>query len=175
MPDDRLIKVLRTLIDSPERLLQFLRALLGGLDGLIAWSEENPTNGEWRDMVTCFDGEALFEDLDTLKRIAEAGCYLEFDTIGFETSNLEYEGTYMDPSSDAQNIEYLEYLAGAGFGDKILVSQDVCMKWWQASYGGKGHAHVLENIVPRMKSLGWTEVQLNDILIDNSARAFAFV
>lgn len=114
------------------------------------------------------------DDLDTLRRIAGAGCYLEFDTIGFETSNLQYEGAHMDPSSDAQNIEYVEYLAGAGFVDKILVSQDVCMKWWQASYGGKGHAHVLENIVPRMKSRGWTEAQLNDMLIDNPARAFAF-
>ena len=35
LPDDRVQAVLRDLIQSPERLLRFLRALLGGLDGLL--------------------------------------------------------------------------------------------------------------------------------------------
>ena len=37
LPDDRVHQILRVLIDSPERLLRFLRALLGGLDGLMDW------------------------------------------------------------------------------------------------------------------------------------------
>ena len=35
MPDNRITHVLRNLIDSPERFMRFLRALLGGLDSLL--------------------------------------------------------------------------------------------------------------------------------------------
>ena len=38
MPADRMHHVLRTLLDSPEKFLRFLRALLGGLDGMIGWT-----------------------------------------------------------------------------------------------------------------------------------------
>ena len=38
MPADRLHHVLRSLLDSPEKFLRFLRALLGGLDGMVGWT-----------------------------------------------------------------------------------------------------------------------------------------
>ena len=63
MPAGRAAQVLRTLIDSPERLLQFLRALLGGLDGLADWMT-NDGNGAWRgEWGLGLGGETLLEDL----------------------------------------------------------------------------------------------------------------
>ncbi|MCU9518080.1 hypothetical protein OE315_31580, partial [Pseudomonas aeruginosa] len=47
MPEERIHHVLRTLIDSPERFMQFLRALLGGLEeiaGLIGASSGQTWN-----------------------------------------------------------------------------------------------------------------------------------
>ena len=35
MPADRMHQVLRSLLDSPEKFLRFLRALLGGLDATV--------------------------------------------------------------------------------------------------------------------------------------------
>jgi hypothetical protein len=43
MPEGRVAQVLRALINSPERFMQFLRALLGGLEGLADWAAK----GEW--------------------------------------------------------------------------------------------------------------------------------
>ena len=40
MPEDRMHHLLRSLIDNPERFLAFLRALLGGLDGLVDWARD---------------------------------------------------------------------------------------------------------------------------------------
>ena len=40
MPEDRMHQVLRTLLDSPEKFLRFLRALLGGLDQLSTWAKD---------------------------------------------------------------------------------------------------------------------------------------
>ena len=111
---------------------------------------------------------------DVLTSIAETGCFLEYDVFGFEASSLGYLGGYLDPLSDAQRIDHLEFLVGSGYGDKITVGQDVCMKWFRAEYGGKGYAHILENIVPRMKARGWTQAQLDDMLIHNPAKALTF-
>jgi phosphotriesterase-related protein len=133
------------------------------------------------DRAGCPPGHVIMGHLDwsideyeTLGRIAQTGCFLQYDVFGFEASALEYLGGHMDPLSDAQRIEHLEFLIGSGYGDKILVAQDVCMKWFRASHGGKGYAHILENIVPRMRSRGWTGAQLDDMLINNPARALAF-
>ena len=63
IPEDRLHQVLRTLIDSPERFLRFLRALLGGLDGMVDWAKDGndgSEGGAWREGFT---GETLLEDL----------------------------------------------------------------------------------------------------------------
>ncbi|MCC5865688.1 MAG: phospholipase D family protein [Wenzhouxiangella sp.] len=63
MPEGRIAHVLRTLIDSPEKFLKFLRALLGGLDGMADWASDQGTGawqGEW---AAGLGGETLLEDL----------------------------------------------------------------------------------------------------------------
>ena len=63
MPDDRLHQVLRILIDTPDRFLRFLRALLGGLDGMVGWAMsggDGSGGGPWGEG---FAGETLLEDL----------------------------------------------------------------------------------------------------------------
>lgn len=63
MPEGRVAHVLRGLIDSPERLLVFLRALLGGLEGLADWMNDDG-NGAWQgDWAAGLGGETLLEDL----------------------------------------------------------------------------------------------------------------
>ncbi|PWN54832.1 phospholipase D family protein [Abyssibacter profundi] len=63
-PENRVNQVLRTLIDSPERFLQFLRALLGGLEGLVDWADgrNEPGTGESWNLPALGD-ETLLEDL----------------------------------------------------------------------------------------------------------------
>lgn len=62
MPEGRLNDVLRTIIDSPERFLQLLRALLGGLDGMVDWAGKGAAEGG-TSRATGFRAETLLEDL----------------------------------------------------------------------------------------------------------------
>jgi len=63
MPEGRVSRILKDLIDTPERFLQFLRALLGGLDGMTDWATGEP-GGAWQgDWASGFTGETLLEDL----------------------------------------------------------------------------------------------------------------
>lgn len=63
IPESRVHQILRTLIDSPERFLQFLRALLGGVEALADWASD--TGGSGWDLVAGagLSGEPLLEDL----------------------------------------------------------------------------------------------------------------
>jgi len=63
MPEGRVSRILKDLIDTPERFLQFLRALLGGLDGMTDWATGEP-GGAWQgDWGAGIHGETLLEDL----------------------------------------------------------------------------------------------------------------
>ena len=63
LPEGRMHQVLRTLINSPERFLAFLRALLGGLEGLVDWAETGGGGDEAQGRGTPLEAETLLEDL----------------------------------------------------------------------------------------------------------------
>jgi len=69
----------------------------------------------------------------------------------------------------------LESLIDAGYEDRILLAQDNFIKIQMTEFGGKGYAHILENIVPRMKTRNWPESIIEKMLIENPSRAFSFV
>ncbi len=63
IPEDRMHHVLRGLLDSPEKFLRFLRALLGGLDSVFGWAQE-PRQGDAAFAWGIGEGgETLLDDL----------------------------------------------------------------------------------------------------------------
>ena len=62
-PPDRSAEILRSVIDSPERLLAFLRALLGGLEELGQLGNNLDRNGDGALWQAGFESETLLEDL----------------------------------------------------------------------------------------------------------------
>ena len=63
MPADRVHQILRGLLDSPEKFLAFLRALLGGLDAVAAWAQDSAGTRDPADWGIGTGGETLLEDL----------------------------------------------------------------------------------------------------------------
>ena len=63
MPEDRIHQVLRSLIGDRERFMAFLRALLGGLDGMVAWAEGRDANGDAAPWSNDPGDETLLEGL----------------------------------------------------------------------------------------------------------------
>ena len=62
MPSDRMHQVLRSLLDSPEKFLRFLRALLGGLDATVDWAQGGG-DGLPDDVWKTGAGDTLLDDL----------------------------------------------------------------------------------------------------------------
>lgn len=113
-------------------------------------------------------------DWGRLKALAESGCFIELDTFGYEITGTIEWGNEVPIPTDAERIETIEFLVDEGFGDQVTLAQDVCLKVMAAAGGGKGYAHVLENIVPRMRARGFTAAQIDAFLIHNPARAMVF-
>lgn len=63
LPDGRVAHVLRALIDTPERFLRFLRALLGGLEGMVDWAGGPKTKAASAPWNFGLGGEGVIEDL----------------------------------------------------------------------------------------------------------------
>jgi phosphotriesterase-related protein len=109
---------------------------------------------------------------DEMRRLAETGVYLEFDLFGQESSYYQYAP--IDMPNDATRIDHLTALAAEGFGDQLLISQDICRKTCLVTWGGWGYAHILENVVPVMRRKGMTAGEVDRILVDNPADMLTF-
>lgn len=111
---------------------------------------------------------------DDLRILAEAGCYIQLDVFGWEDSSMELVLLGVRFTNDAERLQSIANIAEMGFIDQVLVAQDVCQPWQYVRKGGKGFAHHMENIVPRMRQMGFSDADLHKIFVENPARAFAF-
>jgi len=117
----------------------------------------------------------IFPDLELLKTLADMGCFLEFDTFGNEDTTFgAVAGQPITRPTDVQRIDRIASLIEMGYLDRIVTGQDVFLKSNLTRYGGKGYAKVLDNIVPRMRSRGFTEEHIHAMLVDNPRRVLTF-
>ncbi len=110
--------------------------------------------------------------LDEMLRLAETGCYLEYDLFGQEISYYPVDD--IDMPNDASRIDYLIGLIDHGYRDKLLISQDICFKTRLARYGGEGYNHILDSVLPIMRRKGMSEDDIDAITVHNPARALTF-
>ncbi len=101
--------------------------------------------------------------------LASSGCYLEWDTFGFEDSSLEAALNCPIPNDD-ERLDELEWLAEAGYLDRLLVAHDVCTQSRHSNHGGKTFDHFITALVPRLRARGWSEGEISTVLVDNPAR-----
>ncbi|CAL8345151.1 unnamed protein product [Merluccius merluccius] len=115
---------------------------------------------------TIFDHGELLE-------FAKQGCYLEYDLFGTEMLNYPFN-LAVDMPSDSQRVQTLAFLVKEGYEDRILVAQDIHTKHRLTKYGGHGYSHILKNIVPKMLTRGFSQSQVDKVLIENPKRWLTF-
>jgi phosphotriesterase-related protein len=78
--------------------------------------------------------------VDDFIKLAQTGCYLEFDLFGLESSY--YPWSPVDMPNDATRTDYIIALCSREFGDQVLMSHDIDMKVRLEKYGGEGCGHI---------------------------------
>jgi phosphotriesterase-related protein len=111
-------------------------------------------------------------DLDYCKRLCDTGAFVEFDNFGKEyyidRRDRGFAGGVF--ARDIERVRTVRLLVDAGYLDRILVANDVCLKTLLHRYGGWGYDHVLAHIVPMLLDEGLTGAQLDVLLRDNPRR-----
>ena len=113
--------------------------------------------------------DRTFHHYAAFKEFAGSGCYLEFDMFGLESAYYPFGAN--DMPNDGRRIDLIMRLIDEGHLDQILVSHDIAFKHLLVRYGGNGYGHILQNAVPKMRTKGMTERQIDSVLTANPRRA----
>lgn len=100
----------------------------------------------------------LIDDTNYHIELLKRGINIGFDTCG--------KSAYMPDETRAKNIIKL---IEAGYGDHIILSNDISRRTYFTSYGQQGYLAVMKIIVPLLKEYGASQQQINKLLIDNPA------
>ena len=111
----------------------------------------------------CIDHVDVLLRPDYIRALLKLGVYVEFDNFGKEF----YVSKDRRFAYDAERIELLKKLIDEGYGDKILVCNDICLKTMWKKYGGAGYAHILRDVKHIAKENGIDEKTYMSILTDN--------
>ncbi|MFI0262799.1 phosphotriesterase [Streptomyces sp. NPDC017056] len=94
----------------------------------------------------------LLDDPAVHRKLAAAGAYVAFDTVGKES----YQ-------SDAVRLRLLLALLDAGHADRVLLSCDISRHGYLTDEGGQGYGHLFRAFVPKLRAAGADE-DLIDLL-----------
>lgn len=122
-----------------------------------------------RHTVLCHMNPSL-EDFDYQSSLAERGAFLEYDMIGMD---YYYADQQAQSPCDEANAGAIRRLIDAGYGDRLLLSQDVFLKMMLTRHGGFGYGYILRHFLPRLRRHGVTEAQITTLLTDNPRRVFS--
>jgi phosphotriesterase-related protein len=125
--------------------------------------------GEVRHTVLCHMNPS-FEDVDYQTSLARRGAFIEYDMIGMD---YFYADQSAQCPADWQTAAAIKRLVDWGYGDRLLLSQDVFLKMMLTRHGGFGYAYVLRHFVPRLRRAGVEEGALEALLITNPRRVFS--
>jgi phosphotriesterase-related protein len=100
------------------------------------------------------------------KEIADTGASVGLDQFG-STFNVDSEVAMLP--TDVERIRALKRILDAGYGHKVLIGNDICMKMRLHKYGGWGYDHIQTNLLPYMYKAGISDEQLHMLHVENPA------
>ena len=113
---------------------------------------------------------------DYCRTLLEQGAWIEFDNCGKEF--------FMPPRDcgkirgkfayDMERAVMIQRLFAQGYGERILMTNDICLKTMLAEYGGNGFMHVARTMVPMLRYVGMTEEQIHRLTVTNPANFLDF-
>ncbi len=103
-----------------------------------------------------------------IRELLTAGVYVQLDNFGKEFTPRAGGFAAGAFARDTERAELAAWIIDSGFGDQLLLTNDVCLKCMLKSRGGAGYCHIFADIVPMIAALGVPEEYIErHILHDN--------
>ncbi len=103
-------------------------------------------------------------ELDYAKELLDKGFTLSFDTFGH---NWNYEVIGLMNQTDYERLAGLVALIKEGYSKQLVIGCDVYTKTCTRRYGGTGYSRLLNFVVPTLRMLGISEVDILNITMKN--------
>ena len=142
--------------DSPQEIIKFLEKF-----------KVNPSK-----IIICHVDRTL-TNLEDILFILNKGYVLEWDFFGIETSNYWF-GKF-DLPTDYMRLDLIFDLLQKGFDNQITISHDICTRTRLNCYGGHGYSHINKHVVPLMLERGWSEKNIEQLLVTNPANMLCYL
>lgn len=107
-------------------------------------------------------------DREYILKLLKAGVFVEFDNFGKEficEPGGFAAGTF---AKDRERAALVAELMHLGFADKLLITNDICLKCMLREHGGEGYTHIFRNMIPLISSFGIPEEEIRQILLHNN-------
>jgi phosphotriesterase-related protein len=142
--------------DHPWMLVEFLKAHGADLSRTIIDHIDR----------TIFDDERLF-------RLADAGIVLEWDLFGQEATY--YGHADIDMPNDGARLKAIRRMLERGHKGQIVISHDICHVIQFSEHGGHGYAHIHRTVIPHMRKRGFSDIEINEIMVETPRRLLTFI
>lgn len=113
-------------------------------------------------------------DEERLLRLADTGVVIEFDLFGLESSFYPLNRD-IDLPNDAMRLKLIRLLIEHGHIERIVISHDICYRTRLTRFGGHGYGHIFTNVVPLMRRRGFSENEIDTIIVESPKRLLTFV
>jgi phosphotriesterase-related protein len=123
-------------------------------------------------MVMSHIDRTIFDETRLL-RLADTGCVIEFDLFGMEQSY--YTHSDIDMPNDAVRLRLMRALIARGHLERIVISHDICYRTRLTRYGGHGYQHIFANVIPMMRRRGYSDAEIDTVMVRTPRRLLTFV
>ena len=114
-------------------------------------------------------------DIEILKNLLSQGFNIEYDSWGIEDTELiDSSDDSLQLPNDNIRLKYMRDLIEDGYINNLIITQDMFLGLQMKKNGGKGYGHIIDNLIPRMKNFGFTQTEINNILVLNPQRILTF-
>ena len=103
-----------------------------------------------------------YPDIDHYLAVLGRGANLEFDFLGHRFG--------VEETLEPRLVEIIVELLERGFGDQILLSQDVCHNRQLKAHGGFGYLYLHQHFLPTLRTAAVGEGEIRRMTIENPAR-----
>ena len=127
--------------------------------------------GDVQRTIICHIDRTIF-DAERLYALADTGCVLEFDLFGMEQTH--YLLADVDLPNDGARLATIHDLFERGHRDQVVISHDICFRTRLRHYGGHGYDHIFLRVLPRMLRRGFSQADVDTIMIETPRRLLTF-
>jgi predicted metal-dependent phosphotriesterase family hydrolase len=101
-------------------------------------------------------------DMDHYLAVLARGANLQFDFLGHPFG--------IESSIEPRLVEIIVELLERGFGEQLLLSQDVCHNKQLKAHGGAGYVYLHQHFLPTLRTAAVGEGEIRQMTIENPAR-----